>query len=102
MLAGSRTAEIEGISAAGATCESRRYTAVADAELLLNGPLTPKYWPLPPLPAGISPALISYVAARLIGVHPLVLAVGLLEAPPFPHLRIELPSLGPASCISTG
>ena len=32
ILAGSQTAEIEGISAAGATPVSRRYTAVADAE----------------------------------------------------------------------
>ena len=38
VLAGSRTAEVKGISAAGATSESRRYTAIAHAELLLNGP----------------------------------------------------------------
>ena len=42
ILAGSQTAEIEGISAAGSTAVSRRYTAVADAELLLRGPLFPK------------------------------------------------------------
>ena len=42
ILAGSQTAEIEGISAAGATAVSRRYTAVADAELLLRGPNLPK------------------------------------------------------------
>ena len=36
ILAGSQTAEIEGISAAGSTAVSRRYTAVADAELLLS------------------------------------------------------------------
>ena len=33
ILAGSQTAEIEGISSAGSTPISRRYTAVADAEL---------------------------------------------------------------------
>ncbi len=102
ILAGSRTAEVEGISAAGATSNSRRYTAVADAELLLNGPLGPKCFPLPPLPAGVSPALISYAASRLIGVNPLVLAVGLNQMPSFPHLRLELPSLGPAACLSCG
>ena len=36
ILAGSQTAEIEGISAAGSSAVSRRYTAVADAELLLE------------------------------------------------------------------
>ena len=55
ILAGSQTAEVEGISAAGSTAVSRRYTAVADAELLLRGPKLPKRWPLPPLPAGVSP-----------------------------------------------
>jgi len=33
ILAGSQTAEIEGISSAGSTPISRRYTAVADSEL---------------------------------------------------------------------
>ena len=52
VLAGSKTAEIEGISAAGSPKESRRYTAVADAELLLKGPSALRKWPLPPLSAG--------------------------------------------------
>lgn len=102
VLAGSRTAEVEGISAAGATSDARRYTAIADAELLLNGPLGPNHWPLPPLAAGVSPALISYVASRFVGMNPLVLAVGLHHMPSFPHLRLELPSCGPAACLSTG
>ena len=38
VLAATRTAEQEGISAAGATAAARRTTAVADAELLLKGP----------------------------------------------------------------
>ena len=66
ILAGSQTAEIEGISSAGSTPISRRYTAIADAELLLRGAAHPKRWPLPPLPAGVSPALISYVASRFL------------------------------------
>ena len=102
LLAGSRTAEVDGISAAGATSASRRYTAVADAELLLNGPLCSKHWPLPPLPAGVSPALISYATSRLIGATPLVLAAGLNQMPSFQHLRLESASLGPANCLSTG
>jgi len=38
LLAGTDTAAVPGISAAGATPESRRWTAAADAELLLLGP----------------------------------------------------------------
>jgi NaMN:DMB phosphoribosyltransferase len=37
VLAATRTAEHEGISAAGSTVASRRYTALADAELLIHG-----------------------------------------------------------------
>ena len=102
ILAGSRTAEIEGISAAGATAVSRRYTAVADAELLLKGPLVPKRWPLPPLPAGVSPALISYVASRFLKIKPTIICAGLLQPPPFSHTSIEPPELGPARCLSSG
>ena len=36
-----QTAEHEGISAAGSTVASRRYTALADAELLIHGPARP-------------------------------------------------------------
>ncbi len=102
MLAGSLTAEVDGISAAGSTAAARRYTAIADAELLLNGPFRSRAFPLPPLPAGVSPALISYVAARFMGVSPLVLAVGLHQMPPFPHLCLEPPINGPAACLSSG
>ncbi len=62
VLAGTRTAEHQGISAAGSTAESRRFTALADAELMLDGPSGRRHWPLPPLPAGVSPALLSHVA----------------------------------------
>ncbi|WP_413682860.1 nicotinate-nucleotide--dimethylbenzimidazole phosphoribosyltransferase [Prochlorococcus sp. MIT 1011] len=102
ILAGSRTAEIEGISAAGSTPVSRRYTAVADAELLLRGPLFPKRWPLPPLPAGVSPALISYVASRFLKIKPTVISAGLLQSPPFSHVSLESPEIGPARCLSSG
>jgi len=37
LLAGTETAAVPGISAAGATPDSRRLTAAADAELLLLG-----------------------------------------------------------------
>jgi len=102
ILAGSCTAEVPGISAAGATAIARRYTAIADAELLLNGPSTLMDSPLPPLDNGVSPALLSHVAARLLGVSPIVIAVGLAKWPLFPHIRLEKTSYGPAACLSTG
>ena len=102
LLSSTLSAEVEGISAAGATPESRRYTAIADAELLLYGPSHRPLWPLPPLPAGVSPALISWVAAEAIRIQPWVGAIGLSNVPPFAHLRFEDPQLGPASCISSG
>ena len=102
LLSSTLTAEVKGISAAGATSESRRYTAIADAELLLHGPSHRPQWPLPPLPAGVSPALISWVAAEAIQIQPWVGSIGLSNMPPFAHLRFEDPQLGPAACLSTG
>ncbi|WP_320676350.1 nicotinate-nucleotide--dimethylbenzimidazole phosphoribosyltransferase [Prochlorococcus sp. MIT 1300] len=102
VLAGSKTSEIEGISSAGATGLSRRYTALADAEFVLKGPGFKSQYPLPSLKAGFSPALITYVAACSLGLVPLVLVVGILGNARFPHLLFEPPSLGPANCLSSG
>lgn len=102
VLAATRTAEHEGISAAGSTVASRRYTALADAELLIRGPAEQRRWPLPPLPAGVSPALLSYVAARRLKLTPQVAALGLVQKPDFPHLDIEPLDQGPSACLSTG
>tara|TARA_B100000700_G_scaffold323506_1_gene427424 strand:+ start:367 stop:1554 length:1188 start_codon:yes stop_codon:yes gene_type:complete len=102
ILAGTKTAEVEGISSAGSTPIARRYTAVADAELLLRGTDSPKRWPLPPLPAGVSPALISYVASRFLKIKPTVICSGLLQRPPFPHVCLESSELGPSRCLSSG
>ena len=102
IIAGSLTAEVEGISAAGSTPESRRYTAIADTELLIYGPKMSRKYPLPPLPAGVSPALISFVAASWLRIKPKVISVGLAQKPSFPYLCLESPRLGPSSCLSTG
>ncbi len=102
VLAGSSTAEVEGISAAGATADSRRYTALADAELLLYGATGKRNFPLPRLDAGISPALISHVASQLIGVSPQIAAAGLLHQPTFPYWALEDPPQKPSACLSTG
>ena len=102
LLAATRTAEREGISAAGATAASRRLTALADADLLLHGPGQLRRWSLPPLPAGVSPALLSHVALQRLPMQPLVAALGLEHEATFPHLRLESPQAGPARCLSTG
>ncbi|MCB4377854.1 MULTISPECIES: nicotinate-nucleotide--dimethylbenzimidazole phosphoribosyltransferase [unclassified Synechococcus] len=102
VLAATQTAEHEGISAAGATAASRRFTALADAELLIHGPAGQRRWPLPPLPAGVSPALLSHVAARRLKLNPQVAALGLTQRPDFPHLEIETLDQGPSACLSSG
>ena len=102
VLAATRTAEHPGISAAGSTVASRRFTALADAELMLAGPAAPRRWPLPPLPAGVSPALLTHVALQRLSLMPVVAAVGLEHQSDAPHLRLESAELGPSACVSTG
>lgn len=105
LLASTDTAAVEGISAAGATAASRRLTAAADAELLVLGPGGQRPHGLPPLPAGLSPALISHVVLRQLGLLPrlMVVDLGCAIAPAVPHLRLPDPeSAGPASCLSSG
>ncbi len=102
VLASTRTAEQPGISAAGCTPAARRTTALADAELLLKGPSVAPLWSLPPLPAGVSPALISWVVCEQLGLDPQVAALGLPVPPHFPHLRLEAPCAGPGGCVSSG
>jgi uncharacterized protein (TIGR00303 family) len=105
LLAATDTAAVEGISAAGASPRSRRQTAAADAELLLEGPLAERAHALPPLPAGVSPALISHVVLKQLGLlaSTLVVDLGCPVAPAIAHLRLPgLESFGPARCLSTG
>jgi len=103
LLAATATAAIPGISAAGATPESRRATAAADAELLLLGPGRHRPHGLPPLPAGVSPALISQVVLDTLGWHPLVVDLGCSLAPAVPHLRLPGSlAAGPARCLTSG
>ncbi|WP_313887218.1 nicotinate mononucleotide-dependent phosphoribosyltransferase CobT [Leptolyngbya subtilissima] len=93
------TGLVEGISAAGATPSDRRYTALADAEFMVNGLTpTPKF-PLPPLQAGASPALISRAVIAEQGIPLIVLNAGLPQPPTVPCV-----DLGgkPAQCLSTG
>lgn len=100
LLAATGTAAEAGISAAGSTPESRRLTAAADAELLLLGPEGHRPHALPPLPAGVSPALISQVVVASLGLPVLVLDLGVSVPPAVPHLRLA--DQAPAACLSTG
>ncbi|MFO7630235.1 MAG: NaMN--DMB phosphoribosyltransferase [Prochlorococcaceae cyanobacterium] len=107
LLAATETAAVEGISAAGATAASRRRTAAADAELLLLGPSGQRPHALPPLPAGVSPALISHVVAAELGLAPLVVDLGCAVAPAVPHLQLGplaggVGGAGAAACLSSG
>jgi uncharacterized protein (TIGR00303 family) len=103
LLAATDTAAVEGISAAGATPVSRRQTAAADAELLALGPAAARPHALPPLPAGVTPALISQVALEGLGLQPLLLDLGCPVAPAVPHLRLPYPAgVGAARCLSSG
>jgi len=103
LLAATETAAVSGISAAGTSSDSRRSTAAADAELLVLGPGVALPHALPPLPAGVSPALISRVVLQGLGLHPLVVDLGCAVAPAVPHLRLPPPAgAGPARCLSTG
>lgn len=105
LLAGTATAAVPGISAAGATPEARQATAAADAELLVLGPGNRRPHALPPLPAGVSPALISHVVLKELGMlDRLLLAdLGCPQAPAVAHLRLpDQESAGPAHCLSSG
>ncbi|MEL6334997.1 MAG: hypothetical protein AAFQ76_20725, partial [Cyanobacteria bacterium J06626_26] len=59
VLGFTETALVPGISAAGNTPEARMMTAVADAEFIYDGPTRSPQYPLPPLQAGVSPALLT-------------------------------------------
>ena len=105
LLAATDTAAVPGISAAGASPQARLGTAAADAELLLLGPGGRRCHALPPLPAGVSPALISHVVLSQLGLleRTRVLDLGCAIAAAVPHLRLPgLESVGPARCLSTG
>ena len=102
IIAGTNTSQIDGISAAGIDSESRKTTALADAEFLLFGPNKDNLYKLPLLPAGVTPALISNVCAKLMGIHPVVIPLGMNVKPYFEHIEVERNSLMPAESIVLG
>ncbi|WP_309739350.1 nicotinate mononucleotide-dependent phosphoribosyltransferase CobT, partial [Chamaesiphon sp. OTE_20_metabat_361] len=93
------TCLIPGISAAGKTPEDRQYTAIADAEFLVNGVRTQPKYPLPPLIAGASPVYISRAIAAASDIPVYLFDAGLPTPPSVAH--IDLGGL-PAACLTTG
>ena len=97
VLGFTETGLIPNISAAGASPEDRKYTAIADAEFLATG--TNTNFPLPPLVAGASPVLISRAVVAAQKLPLFIFDAGLAIAPTIP--TINLGGL-PAKGLSTG
>ncbi|MGC9503404.1 nicotinate mononucleotide-dependent phosphoribosyltransferase CobT [Baaleninema sp.] len=97
------TALLAKISAAGRTPADRRKTALADAEYLLEGEKVNPRFPLPPLAAGASPAVISRAVVRGLPLPMLVFDGGLPEPLPTSNDK-EAIALGGqvARCVTTG
>ena len=102
VIAGTNTSQIPGISAAGISAKSRKITALADAEFMLNGTSKEHKYKLPILNAGVTPALISHVCSKLINVYPVIVPLGIGIKPYFNHLVVEDDNLGPSNCLTTG
>jgi uncharacterized protein (TIGR00303 family) len=93
------TCRIPNISAAGLTPADRELTALADGEFLSRG-IHPRYqYPLPPLIAGASPAIITKAILSVLDIPITILNSGLPQIPSF-----DCVDLGgqPAACLSTG
>lgn len=80
------------ISAAGHTVQSRQYTALADAEFLINGArsrdlLRPGYGRMA-LAAGISPAVITRAVVSEQNILLQLLSTGLPDRLTVPHVRL--------------
>ncbi|GBF80907.1 nicotinate mononucleotide-dependent phosphoribosyltransferase CobT [Aphanothece sacrum] len=93
------TGLIPGISAAGATPEDRKYTALADAEFLIKGIQSHYQYPLPPLINGVSPVFITRAVVESCQIPIYLFNGGLLVNPNVPH--INLGGLA-ANCLTTG
>ncbi|HEY9763072.1 MAG TPA: TIGR00303 family protein [Trichocoleus sp.] len=99
VLGFTETGLIPGISAAGSTPEARQFTALADAEFLLDGIQSSVKFPLPPLQAGVSPTFISRAVVEAQKIPIQIFNAGLRSAPSVPH--VDLGGL-PAQCLSSG
>ncbi|MDX2228457.1 MAG: TIGR00303 family protein [Leptolyngbyaceae cyanobacterium bins.349] len=99
VLGFTETGLIPNISAAGATPESRRYTAIADAEFLSHGVQLQPHYPLPPLQVGASPVFISRSVIEAQQIPLVILNAGLPTPPTVAAIDLQG---APARCLSTG
>ncbi|MDJ0701747.1 MAG: TIGR00303 family protein [Leptolyngbyaceae cyanobacterium MO_188.B28] len=99
ILGFTETGLIPGISAAGAEPEDRKYTAIADAEFLYRGPQPASINCLPPLQAGVSPALISRAVITGQEIPLYLFNAGLLIPPSAPTIDLGGSA---AACLSQG
>jgi uncharacterized protein (TIGR00303 family) len=99
VLGFTETGLIPGISAAGATPEDRRFTAIADAEFLINGVTPYPKYPLPPLIKGVSPVFISRAIIEALKLPVSLFNAGLPQSLIVPHIDLKGT---PARCVSTG
>ncbi|MBF2000886.1 MAG: TIGR00303 family protein [Synechococcales cyanobacterium M58_A2018_015] len=93
------TGLIPQISAAGATPDDRRYTALADAEFLWYGAQHHPRYPLPPLQAGASPVLITRAVVSEQQIPVRLFNAGLPD--PLPTPAVDLGGQA-ARCLSHG
>jgi uncharacterized protein (TIGR00303 family) len=93
------TGLIEGISAAGATPADRKYTAIADAAFLIDGPQPHPKYPLPPLERGASPVLISRAVVEALDLPVYLFDAGLPQPPTASAISLQGV---PAHCLTTG
>ncbi|MEM9245108.1 MAG: nicotinate mononucleotide-dependent phosphoribosyltransferase CobT, partial [Cyanobacteria bacterium P01_F01_bin.153] len=99
VVAFTETALVPGISAAGATPSDRRITALADLEFLINGPRPDPQYSLPPLTAGVSPAVISRALLSQLEIPIHGINAGLARSPTVDCFDLKG---APARCLSTG
>ena len=102
IIAGTDTCQITGISAAGIDSNSRKTTALADAEFCLLGTIKDYKYKLPMLKEGVTPALISNVCKVLLGAKLIVIPIGVYKRPYFKHILVEKTYGNPSNCVSTG
>jgi len=99
ILGFTETGLIPGISAAGATPEDRKYTAIADGEFLINGACDRRIYPLPPLNVGISPVFITRSVVEELKIPVYLFNAGLPQPPAVK--AIDLGGIA-ANCLSSG
>lgn len=88
VIGATRTAEIPGISGAGATTDGRQHTPAADAEIIEYGGLV-RAPILPVSPSGCpTPAVVTRAVRDLVGFQSLTLAAGLAGDTAAPTVRV--------------